>query len=168
MKKLLMATALIGVASCATAETIASNVKGTVTEVQPLTRVVSVERPHRSCNTVEVPVYGNVGGGASAGDVLGGMIIGGLIGKGASGDDKGAAAGAVIGGMIAADKKTGQQAIVGYRQEQRCTTEYITEYQERNAGYRITIEVEGNTIQTVTDRKYRVGQRVEVRKQYSF
>jgi uncharacterized protein YcfJ len=167
MKKLLMATALIGVASCATAETIASNIKGTVTEVQPLTRVVSVERPHRSCNTVEVPVYGNVGGGASAGDVLGGMIIGGLLGKGVSGNDKGAAAGAVIGGMISADKKT-QQGIIGYRQENRCTTEYITELQERNAGYRVTIEVEGNTIQTVTDRKYRVGQRVEVRKQYSF
>ena len=167
MKKLLMATALVGVASCATAETIASNVKGTVTEVQPLTRVVSVERPHRSCNTVEVPVYGNVGGGASAGDVLGGMIIGGLLGKGVSGNDKGAAAGAVIGGMISADKKT-QQGIIGYRQENRCTTEYITELQERNAGYRVTIEVEGNTIQTVTDRKYRVGQRVEVRKQYSF
>ena len=48
--------------------------------------------------------YGQTGSGASAGDVLGGMIIGGLIGKGASGDDKGAAAGAVIGGMIAADK----------------------------------------------------------------
>ena len=167
MKKLLMATALVGVASCATAETIASNVKGTVTEVQSLTRVVSVERPHRSCNTVEVPVYGNVGGGASAGDVLGGMIIGGLLGKGVSGNDKGAAAGAVIGGMISADKKT-QQGIIGYRQENRCTTEYITELQERNAGYRVTIEVEGNTIQTVTDRKYRVGQRVEVRKQYSF
>ena len=162
-----MATALVGVASCATAETIASNVKGTVTEVQPLTRLVSVERPHRSCNTVEVPVYGNVGGGASAGDVLGGMIIGGLLGKGVSGNDKGAAAGAVIGGMISADKKT-QQSIIGYRQENRCTTEYITELQERNAGYRVTIEVEGNTIQTVTDRRYRVGQRVEVRKQYSF
>jgi len=167
MKKLLMATALIGVASCATAETIASNVKGTVTEVQPLTRVVSVERPHRSCNTVEVPVYGNVGGGASAGDVLGGMIIGGLLGKGVSGNDRGAAAGAVIGGMVSADKNN-QQGIVGYRQENRCTTEYITELQERNAGYRVTIEVEGNTIQTVTNRKYRVGQRVEVRKQYSF
>jgi len=162
-----MATALIGVASCATAETIASNVKGTVTEVQPLTRVVSVERPHRSCNTVEVPVYGNVGGGASAGDVLGVMIIGGLLGKGVSGNDRGAPAGAVIGGMVSADKNN-QQGIVGYRQENGCTTEYITELQERNAGYRVTIEVEGNTIQTVTNRKYRVGQRVEVRKQYSF
>ena len=167
MKKLIAATAMLTVASCATAETLTMNVKGTVTSVQPLTRVVSVERPHRSCNTVEVPVYGNVGGGASAGDVLGGMIIGGLLGKGVSGNDRGAAAGAVIGGMVSADKNN-QQGIVGYRQENRCTTEYITELQERNAGYRVTIEVEGNTIQTVTNRKYRVGQRVEVRKQYSF
>jgi uncharacterized protein YcfJ len=167
MKKFIAATAMLTVASCATAETLTMNVKGTVTDVQPLTRVVSVERPHRSCNTVEVPVYGNVGGGASAGDVLGGMIIGGLLGKGVSGNDKGAAAGAVLGGMISADKKT-QQGIVGYRQEQRCTTEYITELQERSAGYRVTIEVDGNTFETVTNRKHRVGQRVEVRKQYSF
>jgi uncharacterized protein YcfJ len=167
MKNFIAATAMLTVASCATAETLTMNVKGTVTDVQPLTRVVSVERPHRSCNTVEVPVYGNVGGGASAGDVLGGMIIGGLLGKGVSGNDKGAAAGAVLGGMISADKKT-QQGIVGYRQEQRCTTEYITELQERSAGYRVTIEVDGNTFETVTNRKHRVGQRVEVRKQYSF
>lgn len=168
MKKLIAATAMLTVASCAAAETLTMNVKGTVTAVQPLTRVVSVERPHRSCNTVEVPVYGNVGGGASAGDVLGGMIIGGLLGKGATGKDKGAAAGAVIGGMIAADNNSSQQGIVGYRQEQRCTTEYITELQERNAGYKVTIEVDGNTFETITNRKHRVGQRVEVRKQYSF
>jgi len=32
------------------------------------------------------------------------MIIGGIIGKGVTGDDKGAAAGAVLGGVIGADK----------------------------------------------------------------
>lgn len=167
MKKLIAATAMLTVASCAAAETLTMNVKGTVTAVQPLTRVVGVERPHRSCNTVEVPVYGNISGGASAGDVLGGMIIGGLLGKGATGNDRGAAAGAVIGGMVSADRKT-QQGIVGYRQEQRCTTEYITELQERSTGYKVTIEVDGNTFDTITNRKHRVGQQVEVRKQYSF
>ena len=72
------------------------------------------------CNWVDVPIYGQTGSGASAGDVLGGMIIGGLIGKGVTNKDNGAAAGAVIGGMIAADKKQNKQTIIGYRQERKC------------------------------------------------
>ena len=51
------------------------------------------------CNIVDVPIYGKTGGGASAGDVLGGMIIGGLLGKGVTNKDNGAPVGAVIGGM---------------------------------------------------------------------
>jgi uncharacterized protein YcfJ len=42
---------------------------------------------------------GNAGQGA-----LEGMIIGGLLGKGITGDNNGAAAGAVLGGVIGADK----------------------------------------------------------------
>jgi len=83
----------------------------------------SVPTTTKVCWDVEVPIYGNTGSGASAGDVLGGMIIGGLLGKGASGNDNGAAAGAVIGGMIAADKKKGNKQIVGYKQETRCKDE---------------------------------------------
>ena len=37
-------------------------------------------------------------------NALGGMIIGGIIGKALTGQDNGAAAGAVIGGVIGADK----------------------------------------------------------------
>jgi uncharacterized protein YcfJ len=43
-------------------------------------------------------------GGDAAGGALAGLIIGGLIGKGATGQDNGAAAGAVIGGIIGADR----------------------------------------------------------------
>jgi uncharacterized protein YcfJ len=53
-------------------------------------------------NTPTTQTYcreGSAGEGA-----LGGMIIGGLLGKGITGDDQGAAAGAVIGGVIGADK----------------------------------------------------------------
>lgn len=87
----------------------------------------SIPNTQKTCRDVEVPIYGNKGSGASAGDVLGGMIIGGLIGKGATGKDNGAAAGAVIGGMIAADSKQNKQNVVGYRLETRCHEETVYE-----------------------------------------
>ncbi len=102
-------------------------------------KTVTKQIPHTQniCNTVDVPIYGTVGGGngASGADVLGGMIIGGLLGKGITGKDDGAAAGAVLGGIFSADKKHGtggKQQIVGYRQEQRCNrqTTYTTETNE--------------------------------------
>jgi len=123
MKYLLATISLVAVATPALADTSKAYTEDhykTVLEQKPYTVEV--------CKDVEVPIYGQTGSGASAGDVLGGMIIGGLIGKGASGDDKGAAAGAVIGGMIAADKNQTQQTITGYRREQQCQKE--TRYRE--------------------------------------
>ena len=93
-------------------------------------KVVIEQKPYtvEVCKKVQVPVYGQTGSGASAGDVLGGMIIGGLIGKGVTDKDQGAAAGAVIGGMIAADKNQSKQTVTGYRNETQC--QYETRYEE--------------------------------------
>lgn len=109
----------------------AENVRAYITdEYKTVTK--RIPTTEQICRNVDVPIYGKKNGGASAGDVLGGMIIGGLLGKGATGKDNGAAAGAVIGGMIAADKKHSQDVIVGYRQETRCEnqTTYTTKTQE--------------------------------------
>ena len=100
-------------------------------------KTIEKKVPHTEniCNTVDIPIYGNVGGGASGTDVLGGMIIGGLLGKGITGKDNGAAAGAVLGGIFQADKKQNKQnQIVGYRQQQQCyqNTTYTI---ERNTVY---------------------------------
>lgn len=120
MKKFLLASFITFFATApAMAEVVKDHYK-TVTKRVPYTETV--------CNLVDVPIYGQSNGGASAGDVLGGMIIGGLLGKGITNKDDGAAAGAVIGGMIAADKKQGQQKIIGYRQENRCND--YTRYNE--------------------------------------
>lgn len=120
---------IAGLALLGTEKAFASEVK-----VQDFTKTVTKNIPHTEtiCNVVEVPIYGSTSNGASAGDVLGGMIIGGLLGKGVTGNDKGAAAGAVIGGMVSADKKQGNQQIVGYRQENRCQnkTTYTTQSSE--------------------------------------
>jgi len=109
----------------------AENVRAYITdEYKTVTK--RIPTTEQICRNVDVPIYGKKSGGASAGDVLGGMIIGGLLGKGATGKDNGAAAGAVIGGMIAADKKHSEDVIVGYRQETRCEnqTTYTTKTQE--------------------------------------
>ena len=123
MKTLLATAMILATATPALAESVNGNVREHY-------KTVIEQSPYRVevCKDVQVPVYGNVGNGASAGDVLGGMIIGGLIGKGATGKDNGAAAGAVIGGMIAADKNQKKQGVTGYRTERQCQIE--TRYEE--------------------------------------
>jgi len=129
MIRILLTTAVI--ATPAMAETTRATIEdvfATVVESTPYTRQV--------CQNVEVPIYGTVtrqGGGASGGDVLTGMILGGLLGKGATGKDDGAAAGAVLGGIIAADKANKprtETVITGYKTERQC--ENITEYKDVN------------------------------------
>ena len=111
--------------------------------------------PKQTCRTVDVPIYGQTQrSGASGADVLGGMIIGGLLGKGVTGKDDGAAAGAVLGGIISADKKRGKQQIVGYRQEQRCNrqTTYTTETNEIYSHSIVTFYHEGRRHQVTFNR----------------
>ena len=129
MKRILLVSALAATSASAeqTTATI-EDVYATVVEQTPYTRQV--------CQNVEVPIYGTVtrqGGGASGGDVLTGMILGGLLGKGATGKDDGAAAGAVLGGIIAADKANKprtETVITGYKTERQC--ENVTEYKNVN------------------------------------
>ena len=98
--------------------------------------------PKQTCRTVDVPIYGQTQrSGASGADVLGGMIIGGLLGKGITGKDNGAAAGAVLGGIISADKGKSKRVIVGYQQQQQCSTEYVQSNTRRIDGYLTVVEV---------------------------
>ena len=170
MKNILASAALVALTSgCVNAQSYTEVVKGNVIAVENLTRVVSVQRPHRNCYTVDVPVYGNNGGG-STNDTIVGALIGGAIGNqfgNGSGKDAATVLGAIVGADVA-NKNNRNSNVVGYRQENRCTTEYITELQERNSGYKVTIEVDGTTFTTISNRRHRVGQRVEVQKRYDF
>lgn len=117
MKRILLTAAVIAATTPAFADKVNATIEDKYTiiyEQKPITR--------QECVTVDVPIYGTTqGSGASGGDVLTGMIIGGLLGKGVTGKDNGAAAGAVMGGIIAADKGQKQkQVVTGYKQERRC------------------------------------------------
>jgi len=56
-------------------------------------------QPHQVEVCYDKRTNGSAGEGA-----LGGMILGGILGKALGGNDKGAAAGAILGGVIGADK----------------------------------------------------------------
>ena len=147
MKTLITAATIVAfTAPVAAAEQVTASVEDFYTSV--------IERsPYTSqvCQQVQVPIYGTVQGeGASGGDVLGGMILGALLGKGITNKDNGAAAGAVIGGVIAADKKKSKRVITGYNYERQC--EDVTEFRDvskRVYDYSvITWTVNGITYQT--------------------
>jgi len=160
MKNLLLTTvAVLGLSTAAYAQT----EYATITKVQPNYQNISVPTTRTECRTVNVPVYGNVqGNGASGTDVLTGMVLGGLIGKGASGNDKGAAAGAVIGGIIAAENKNNRQEIVGYQQQQQCNDVTFYETQETLKNYTIWYEWNGAQGRSYTYNQYRLGDQIPV------
>jgi uncharacterized protein YcfJ len=100
------------------------------------------------------------------------MIIGGILGKGVSGNDNGAAAGAVIGGLIGADKgaNTSKRVVTGYRQEQRCEQRYVNEQKTIANQYRLVYLVDGHefayTVNKAQGRNAWVGQTKRFRIRY--
>jgi uncharacterized protein YcfJ len=108
--------------------------------------VVSTPHEKRLCEEYQVPIYGQQGS-VDGGDVLMGMIIGGLLGKGVTGQDNGAAAGAVFGGVIAADKAN-KTVIQGYKTETKCRTEvrYSDRTERQYTHSIITFRYEGRDI----------------------
>lgn len=119
-------------------------------------KVVTSEKVY-SYAIEQVPVERcyNVGSRPSnGGDVLTGMIIGALIGKGATGNDKGAAAGAVIGGVIAGDKNHNRQV---------CETVYEERKVGRGGQYKITVMLDNGGYHTFySDRSHQYNERVFV------
>jgi uncharacterized protein YcfJ len=161
MKKLLATAAVI--ASITTTANAATKY-ATITSVSPNYETVYMNVPQQRCQNVEVPVYGTVQGqGANGGDVLAGMIIGGLLGKGATGQDNGAAAGAVIGGIIAAENGSVQRRVItGYRTERQCSEVMVREQQREIKNYTITYRWNGVTARSYTYNRYNVGDRIPV------
>jgi len=160
MKKLLITTAVL----VATATSAFATEYARITKIEPRYTTSYQNVPTTQCQNVEVPVYGTVqGGGATGGDVLTGMIIGGLLGKGVTGNDRGAAAGAVVGGVIAADQNNGnRQVITGYRTERQCSEVMVRQEVSGIRDYLITFEWNGIYGSAYTYNNYTLGQRIPV------
>jgi len=160
MKRSMITATAIGIALVAFNVTNAIaeqyNVTGVVKSVNPVYKTVSQQIPTQSCNTVDVPVYGNNGSSGSSvfGLDLEGAIIGGVIGNNVTKNvDNGGAAGAIIGGLLGSQNKRNNQQIVGYRQEQRCSTSYSTQQQQVFSHNDIVVDVEGLTVSARTARQ---------------
>jgi uncharacterized protein YcfJ len=135
-------------------------VYGTITNVSQNWTYETRRVPYEDCTTVRVPITGNHSGGSAGTDALAGMIIGGLIGKGVSGNDRGAAAGAVIGGVIGADnhRPRGPE----YREEYRCVTNYEYTRESVQAGYIVDYMYEGYLYQFKTFKQYNIGDKIRL------
>jgi uncharacterized protein YcfJ len=164
MKHLLITSSLlVATAGTALAD---KQAMATIIGIEPNYRTVWMDVPRTECRNVEVPIYGTIKKqGNAAEGALAGMIIGGILGKGVSGNDDGAAAGAVIGGLIGADKGakgSTEQVITGYRKERQCSEVMVREKQTEIKNYTIRYEWNGVTGKSYTYNRYRLGDRIPV------
>jgi len=147
MKKVLLTTLLITLSASTAyaADQVSAQVREHYKTVYENVDVVS-----RRCEMVDVPVYGTrrvERNGGAAGNALLGMILGGVVGKGLTGKDKGAAAGAIMGGVIGADqggKTDNQSYVTGYRKEKSCYDEVDTQQRSKSVYSHSTVEFRSN------------------------
>ena len=160
MKRLFLSSAIV-IASFTSAA--AETFYATITNVQPRYHIVTNSVPTKQCYETQVPVYGSVQGeGASGGDVLGGAIIGGILGKALTDNDKGAAFGAIVGAMGAAENKKTSKQIVGYQKQTKCDTVYVQEQSQQLKDYKISFQWQGVYGSAYTFNHYNVGDRIPV------
>jgi uncharacterized protein YcfJ len=121
--------------------------------------VVSVEPVYRS----STPIYQEqcylsretVRTSGSA-DVLTGMVIGGIIGKGITGKDDAAIAGAILGGIVGADSNRSETRLV-----ERCNSVLVGN-ETVLLHYLVTYKHNGTLYQEKTYRSFSVGQTIYV------
>jgi len=99
-----------------------------------------IEESQEVCRLVKIPIYHRPHRPTGA-EILGGLVIGGALGKVISGDDKGALAGAVVGGLVTSSRQ--EPRIVGYSRQRVCEDkifhrkEYYHEYSHSTISFTI-------------------------------
>lgn len=135
----------------------------TVTQVIPNYFYKKSYVKEKSCYTEEEPIYEKSSvGGANGGGVLTGIVLGGLLGKSATGKDKGALAGAVLGGIIAANRNNINSTIIGHKPIVKCETIRIPQTTKTIKNYKINYEWNGIIGSSYTYNNYHVGQHIPV------
>lgn len=128
-----------------------------VVSATPIYEQISFSRPQTEC-WVESVAYERERErrNNSATPTLLGAVIGGAIGHAIGKHDRrsGTAIGAVLGGSIGHDMgKSGGPRSVEYRDEERCETRQIKQFEDRLAGYNVTYRYHGDTYTTRMDRE---------------
>ena len=126
---------------------------------------VTYLNPVKVCKDMEIPIYGEgTAGKTKSGDLLLGMILGGITGKVLIGNDKGAAIGAIGGSLIANDKaQKPDQVIVGYKQERRCTLEHREVHEKVPTDYTVTYSWNGVYGRSYTTQPYAIGAKIPIK-----
>lgn len=92
---------------------------------QTTTEPARVLYPVERCGYVDVPEYGILDRPTSDGEIIGGVVIGGLIGNQLSDNDPAATiVGSLLGGAIVSDNRVQEPVVTGHHQEWRCQTTY--------------------------------------------
>ena len=144
---------------------IAVNAKtyATIINITPNYFVTKTFIKKKSCHIINKPIYRKSSvSGANGGDILTGIILGGLIGKGLTGKDKGAAAGAVLGGVIASDHVNVRTSVIGYRKKRKCRIINVPQRTKRIKNYKIDYEWNGIFGSSYTHNNYSLGQNIPI------
>lgn len=110
----------------------------------------SYSSTRRVCEDVRVPIYAN--NPNATGDVVAGIVVGGILGKAITGNNNGATTGAVLGGIAAAQNS---RKVTGYRIERQCNDVEVVN--DNVQYYETRVRLEGRIYRVRTDRPFQPG-----------
>ena len=143
--------------------TFASELFARVVQIEENYETITEYSPIKICRDEEVPIYGNTNqNNNNSGNVLLGMILGGVSGKVITGEDGGAAVGAIAGGLIGANNNNSGNQVIGFRTVQTCTMEKKEVNSTRLKNYRITYDFHGALGTSYSYNSYLVGDKIPV------
>lgn len=143
----------------------AGNLYARVVQVEPKYESVVEYTPIKICRDEQIPIYGQAQQNTdNSGNVLLGMILGGVSGKVITGDDGGAAMGAIAGGLIGSNQNNNnsQRPIVGYQTVQNCSTENRQTSSTQIKNYKITYDFHGALGTSYSYNNYNIGDNIPV------
>ena len=160
MKKIFIAFSMLCLSAV---NSFANELFAQVVQIEENYETITEYSPIKICRDEEVPIYGNTNqNNNNSGNVLLGMILGGVSGKVITGEDGGAAVGAIAGGLIGANNNNSGNQIIGFRTVQTCTMEKKEVNSTRLKNYRITYDFHGALGTSYSYNSYLVGDKIPV------